>query len=477
MKTTTQQIDKPNNATRAIHLLEAYPIFEDQQGQVFIELVRNDHIEIWPIDSPSFTDWLSHEFYTAYGNAPGKAAIKDAISTLKGKAKADNTIRKTYTRVADIPGGYCLDLGSSSWDCVEITTTGWEVKPRIPVAYYRPPGQREVLRPRHGGDLDTLKSFVNLPEHYWPLGVAWLLECLRPETDYPLIILEGEQGTAKSTTQQYLKTLIDPTVSPLRHAPTDAKDLYIGAASEHILSYNNLSSLNPRLQDALCCLATGGSFNTRALYTDRQESVIDSKRPVILNGIATLGTQQDLIERALYFELPEIPPERRQIASDMAKAFLEAIPDILGALLSLMSQVLAVLPKVPRDNLHRLADFNLLLRALAVIDGHNSRTYDALLTENQRHALAAGLDASPIYTPLVRLLENRPNGFYGTYANLRHQLERYVDSYPLDWPKTDKRLADLLKRDAPALRKFGIAVKRDKTRRKEGYYVAIAGTQ
>jgi hypothetical protein len=39
------------------------------------------------------------------------------------------------------------------------------------------------------------------------------------------------------------------------------------------------------MSDALCRLASGGSFAVRQLYTDRDEVLFQAARPVILNGI------------------------------------------------------------------------------------------------------------------------------------------------------------------------------------------------
>jgi hypothetical protein len=52
-----------------------------------------------------------------------------------------------------------------------------------------------------------------------------------------------------------------------------------------VLAFDNLSALAPWLSDALCRLASGGSFAVRQLYTDQDEVLFDAARPSLLNGI------------------------------------------------------------------------------------------------------------------------------------------------------------------------------------------------
>ena len=45
----------------------------------------------------------------------------------------------------------------------------------------------------------------------------------------------------------------------------------IAANNGHLLAFDNLSGLPPWISDALCRLASGGSFAVRQLYTDDDE--------------------------------------------------------------------------------------------------------------------------------------------------------------------------------------------------------------
>jgi len=167
----------------------------------------------------------------------------------------------------------------------------------------------------------------------WYLSVGWLLMAFRPQGPYPVLVLHGEQGTAKSTTARVLRELVDPSEAMLRSQPRDVRDLMIGARNNWVVNFDNLSYLQPWLSDALCRVSTGGGFSTRQLYTDADEFIFAAQRPVILNGIEELATRGDLLDRSVVMYLPRISSEDRRAEAEFWPNFNEARPRIFGAVL------------------------------------------------------------------------------------------------------------------------------------------------
>ena len=97
-----------------------------------------------------------------------------------------------------------------------------------------------------------------------------------------------------------LRGLIDPNAAPVRTGPREERDLFIAASNGHVLAFDNLSDLAPWMSDALCRIASGGSFAVRQLYTDRDEVLFQAARPIILNGIEDVITRPDLADRAIF---------------------------------------------------------------------------------------------------------------------------------------------------------------------------------
>jgi hypothetical protein len=188
-------------------------------------------------------------------------------------------------RIAEYGEHVYLDLADEHWRAVEIGPDGWQVIGSPPVRFRRPAGMLPLPVPEPGGSIEALNSLLNLPSRNdFVLIVAWLLAALLSGGPYPLLAISGEQGSAKTVLSKLLKALIDPNAAPVRALSREERELMIAANNGYLLAFDNLSGLPVWLSDALCRLATGGSFAVRQLYTDDEEMLFEAARPILLNG-------------------------------------------------------------------------------------------------------------------------------------------------------------------------------------------------
>jgi hypothetical protein len=90
-----------------------------------------------------------------------------------------------------------------------------------PVQFRRAKGMLPVPVPVPGGSLGALRPCVNLAsEEDWQLVVSWLVATLRPSGPYPVLVIYGEQGSAKSSLVRVLRALVDPNTAALRTTPS-----------------------------------------------------------------------------------------------------------------------------------------------------------------------------------------------------------------------------------------------------------------
>jgi hypothetical protein len=445
-------------------------LFHDAERRAHARVTVGKHHEVLPVRGAEFKRWLARAFYAVKKKPPSAQAMADALAVIEARAVFDGQMMETAVRVAALEGRLYLDLANDDWQVVEVGPDGWRVTDNPPVRFRRPRGVGALPVPVPGR-LNDLRRLLNIAEDRdWQLVVAWLVAALRNHGPYPILSLHGQQGSAKSTTARLLRRVIDPHKVCLRSEPKEPRDLAITASNSWLVALDNLSSLPGWMSDALCRLATGGGFGTRQLYSDDEEVFFEAQRPIILNGIAAVGSRPDLLERSLLIELPTIPDERRRTEAEVYADFDAKLPGILGGLLDAVSGALRDLPAVKLDRLPRMADFARWATAAERSLGWKSGTFVIAYDEARKDAVATALDASPITEPLRRLVEGAKR-WEGTSTELLQRLRELAGDAVAktdDWPRRANVLSSQLKRLAPDLARAGISVgwsPRTKTRR------------
>ena len=240
-------------------------LFHTATGAAFADLPINGHRETWPVRSKRFRSWLRRCYYEATGSVPRAATIRSELDLLEARAQFDGPERTVHVRVAEDSGRIYLDLADDRWRAIEIAPDGWRLDESPPVRFRRPAGMLPLPLPRKGGSIEALASFLNLPSrNNFVLVVAWLLATLRSRGPYPLLAISGEQGSAKSVLSKLVRALVDPNTAPVRALAREERELMIAANHNHVLAFDNLSSLPASLSDALCRLANGGQLRRAA---------------------------------------------------------------------------------------------------------------------------------------------------------------------------------------------------------------------
>src|SRR5262249_37397344 len=351
---------KPKQADILIGLAQSAELFHSADDTGFADLDINGHRETWPTRAKGFRRWLARRFFEATQGAPSSEALQSALNVIEARAYFDAPERAVHIRVGGLDGRLYLDLGDETWRAVEIDTTSWRVIDNPPVRFRRAPGMQPLAMPVPGGSVEALRSFLNVQsENDFVLVVAWALAVLRNRGPYPVIVLSGEQGSAKSTFSAILRALLDPNTAPLRALPREDRDLFIAASNGHVLAFDNVSGLPAWISDTLCRLATGAGFAVRQLYTDQDEVLFDAARPVILNGMEEVVNRPDLADRAVFLTLQPIPEEHRRPEQELWTAFNAERARIMGALLDAVVEGLKRLPETRLEKLPRMADFAL----------------------------------------------------------------------------------------------------------------------
>jgi len=461
LMTEKKNATKGSQAQRLAALVDDEDLFRAADRETaFATIPVNDHTETWAVRSKGFKRWLVRRFYMMEEKPPSAQAISDALGAFEARAQFGGRVHDVYVRLAGVGDAIYLDLANTTWEAVEVTAAGWRVVADPPVRFRRAKGMLPLPYPVAGGSLAELRPFVNVRDDaQWALVAAWLIAAARPDGPYPVLVIVSEHGTAKSTSTEVLRRLIDPNCAMLRAEPRDVRDVMIAATNSWIVAVDNVSSLEPWLSDCLCRLSTGGGFATRELYTDQDEVIFLAQRPVVLNGIEEIVTRSDLLDRSLLVELPLIPEDRRQRTSEFWRAFEAAQPRLLGALLDAVSTGLRRERQVQLARLPRMADFAVWATAAAPALGWSDDTFINAYMNNRSDAHEVALDVSPV-AAVIRILADQRD-WTGTSAELLEELTQLADEAirrAKSWPATPRQLGAILRRLAPNLRAVGVEV-------------------
>lgn len=463
------EASKPRSRSGADILVELAgeaDLFRTSNDAAYADIAVNGHRETWSIRSRGFQRWLRRQFYQATGGAPSADAMQSALGVIEARAHFDGPVRQVFVRVAGAGDRMYLDLADEAWRAIEVSPSGWRVVDSPEVRFRREPGMTALPIPEGGGTIDLLKPFLNLrADDDFRLVVAWTLAALRHQGPFPVLVLSGEHGTAKTTFMVVIRSLIDPHGSPKRPLPRSVHDLYIGATKAGMLAFDNLSGIAADMSDALCQISTGGAHAARTLYSDDEETLLEAMKPIILNGIDDVVTRPDLADRAIFLTLDPIPDNKRRVEAEFVVEFEAQKPKIFGALLDGLVVGLTKLATTKLDGHPRMADFAKWATACETAYWP-AGSFIAAYNTNRKEVIQKVIDADSVAAAVQKLMEQKTE-WNGTATELLTELaveagERISNSR--SWPANARALSSRIRRSAPFLRAQGIRFIPDKGR-------------
>ena len=464
-----------NQASKILDAIDLVELFRTPENEAFATIDVEGHREHWPVRSSTFKQHATHCYYMATDKAPSSQSLSEAIATLEAKARFEGEQYEVFLRVGEYRGAIYVDLCNDNWSVVKITPSGFRVIKKPKVRFRRTNSMQALPKPAKRGNIEELRKFLNLEdEDAWFLLLAWLIATYLPTGPYPIKVSTGEKGAAKTMTARILRKLIDPQIAGLRSDPKNLPDLVIAAKHCWVLAFDNLSFINDEMSDALCRLSTGGGFGKRQLYTDAEETFLDVKRAISLNGIEELTTRGDLLDRSIVLHFPAIPSDKRRAETDIWSAFEKAQPRILGAIFNAVSTALRNRDSVRLDKLPRMADFALWVAAAAPALGFTADKFMRAYNRNLRESRMVALQVTPILAPLVKFMQDIRDderaSWTGTATKLYDELwKRAKESHRKrhNWPKNPQRLSMALRRMADSLREIGLIITNERSTRRD----------
>ncbi len=462
--------DRRNQADRLIRyaLADVDGLFLDQHGSPHALV----HGEPTPLNSRCYS-WLRRLMWEREGKAVNGEYLKTASGTLAAHAEFSGEVRELHTRAGWHEENLYYELRSGR--VVKVGAGGWSFAEEPPVLFRRYSNLKRLPDPEPEGSLEALDLLVNLKtERDRRLFRAYLITVPLPHIGRPILSASGAMGSGKTTLGRIVKRTWDPTApETVRYDP---RDFMQKALHAYVVMLDNLNTLPESAADALCRLVTGEADSKRRLYTDDEDVIIELRRALLLNGINVPTDRGDVLDRSLVVELERIPDVRRRTEEEMWERFWREHPKLLGALLDVLAQAIALKPSLRLSRRPRLADWGEYAAAVYEVMGWGAETFlrdweEVVKVQNQ-----ATLDGSPVAQVIIRFVEER-HEYFGPSSELHGKLKPMAAALGVDverdkaWPKSARWLWRRIKEVLPLLVAAGIEAYR--TEDKSGSKIAL----
>jgi hypothetical protein len=466
-ETSGDTTSKTSPVNALLSVAETARTFRSPDGRFHAQVTIAERQEVVPLKSTAFRDWLLDSYRSVCDELPSAYVIGRVLKAIEARARFNASTPPVYIRVGrggepGHPDCY-IDLANASGQAVIVNAQGWSIVQRPPVHFRHPDGMLPLPLPLRDGSIELLRQYVNVSESEFCLLVGWMAAALMPAGPYPILVIHGEQGSAKSTLARVVRHLIDPQEAPLLTAPRSTRDLMVTAFNGWLLALDNLSALSIPIADALCTLATGGGFSSRRQFTGDLRDVMHAQRPIILNGIDDFVRRADLADRCLTVNPPPIGATSRRDETEFWRSFQADYPAMFGGLLNAVALGLRTLASVQLTELPRMAGFARMGEAVARGLGWPADTFLSAYEDSRRGTTLNALEESV----LARVLLDSASlgGLWNWTKSATEMLDELSRAVPARvksssrWPQSPRQFSDELRRIAPQLRTRGITVK------------------
>jgi len=459
---SSEKKTKRNPSELAVELAENVEFFVSQEDEPFACIDVNGHKENWIVDSKTFREWLGRAYYQKYKRVLSDNSLKDAISTLSGKAKYEGLKKQVFVRRAEYEGAIYIDLADEHRRTVKVTEEGWEVVSDCPVKFRQVAGQQALPIPERNGSLSEIDRFLNVKKEDLPLLKAWLVTALRINIPYPILVFSGQMNCGKSTSARVICQLIDPQSAELLSKPTNEEALFITCNNRLLVPFDNISYIDENLSDMLCKVSTGCAHTKRKNYTDIDEVILKAKNPVLLTGIGDLATREDFLSRCVVMELPRL--KKRVDEASFWADYKKHLPVIFGGLLDAVAKSLKNLDSVKLENIDdlRMLDFARLGTSIESCLGLENKSFISSYKTNYSNINRVILDNNPVVIRLMYLMKDRaewkgsPSALFDALNNPSDYINRK------GFPQSVIGLSNALERLSQSLEAEGFEVERSR---------------
>lgn len=338
-------IQNPNTTDKIFEMLENDFHYKNTSYGVLVTIETVNGKEDVSIRNDKFRSILANRYRKKYGESVSPLQIKDCIFSYYGK------IIEEYERVNNSnrcdrgeDGSIWIDKGGPEDIYFVIFEKGIGISENSSEYFYKHSRKGELPYPDiENGDIERIFRYCRVPKNMQNIFVAYLASLFIKDIDHPCLVINGEQGSGKTTMCTFIKALVDP-VDDNRPClfPKNNADLALMFRENYLLAFDNAETLDSKLSNKLCTIVTGGREYVRKLYTDDEMIHFDLHQPIIINGIHNIVKKSDMLSRSIIMNITK-PTNKDEFANDkvtLMNEFMEDRAIILGGIFNILSKAL-----------------------------------------------------------------------------------------------------------------------------------------
>jgi Bifunctional DNA primase/polymerase, N-terminal len=467
-------------------------LFIDQYQIPHAAILVNEHLEVLSLDTKRFRNYLAGEIYKQNNTVLDPQTLKAAISVLSAKATFDSGEPINLNlRVAQIPGTNALgkddpiwyyDLTNQNWEFIKITSNGWNVA-KDEIIFRRYNNQQAQVYPDRNYEPDIFDRFFKLvnikadDKDGILLLKCYIISLFIPEIQKVVLNVYGSKGAAKSSLQELIKKLVDPSIPLTLTFPRDLNELIQQLSHNYITYYDNISTLSKGISDQLCRAVSGSGSSKRQLFTDDDDIIRSFKRCIGINGINLAATKADLLDRSILIKLEEIEDSKRRTPEEIWKEFEELRAQLLGYIFDILVKVLEYEENNPgkKFKMYRMTEFSKYGEIIASCLGYPDDEFINAYERNREIESDEIIDSSQVAIVIMCMMYQKygdcegdlrnewagtPTALYGEFKNIV-ETEKWnlnIDTKDKYWPKRANSLIRRLNEIKPTLKEKGLEI-------------------
>jgi len=429
-------------------------LFTDQFNEAYAAIRIDSHIEVLRVKDTRFDNWLSKIFYMEKKSALGNETINAVKSVISAEADFDGLQRKLNLRVGSViteKEGQTknivlyYDLANKDWSVVKITNDNWEIDLNPPIIFKRYNSNGAQITPSKTYPPDIFDQFISMinikDEKQKLLLKCYIVSLFVADIPKPAQMLHGAQGSAKTSEQEAIKDLVDPSPMLTLTFPKDINELIQKLMHNYVCYFDNISVIPAWVSDELCRAVTGSGFSKRGLFTDDDDVIYSFRRCIGFNGVNLAATKADLLDRGFITQLERIPKEDRLKEAEVKAKFAAIKPQLLGYIFDILVKVLRVKSNggISVNEYPRMADFAETGEIISRCMGYREDEFLKAYYDNINLITDEAIEANPVAAAILELMtttgeldHNGNRRFMGKPTELFEQLNLIAEQLKID---------------------------------------------